>query len=204
MYGCEDSCSKPRRALRIKLSWRPVFASSFLRAPQLRRLRSRSKTARLLGVQNNRWTDRSNYSRGLLFVRGLLLADVLAAELRGSPVSVFRPSLLAATMLAACRGDVGRSRDCQRRATSEILRLERAVVEYQRSTGYLPKSLHVLAPPACLAGCFLAEVNPDPWGTPYGMDMIGGTILIRSAGPDGVLGNNDDIVAPVLEVRQVR
>jgi hypothetical protein len=117
---------------------------------------------------------------------------------------VFRVFLVAATIVAACCGDVVESRERQHRATSDLLRFERAVVEYQRSTGYLPKSLQSLAPPACLTDCLLAGVDPDPWGTPYGMDMTGHTLLIRSAGPDGVPRNSDDIVTPVLEAQQVR
>lgn len=38
------------------------------------------------------------------------------------------------------------------------------------------------------------HLDPDPWGGDYTLRIEGGTVRVRSAGPDGTEGTDDDIV----------
>ena len=43
---------------------------------------------------------------------------------------------------------------------------------------------------------FLEAVPDDPWGHPYVLEVKGKQLLVRSFGPDGKKGTDDDIVYP--------
>lgn len=54
-----------------------------------------------------------------------------------------------------------------------------------------------LANPAKWKGPYInSDINAeDPWGSPYVYDNSGGKFTITSAGPDGTMGTDDDIIA---------
>jgi hypothetical protein len=54
-----------------------------------------------------------------------------------------------------------------------------------------------MAPPTCRKDCTLVELRADPWGSEYAFASDGGSVEIRSAGPDRKLGDADDLVVEV-------
>lgn len=77
---------------------------------------------------------------------------------------------------------------------SSITSIKTAVQTYEIRTGKMPKSIDDLTvelngqPPILDK----AQLN-DSWGVPFQFKFSGNTFEIRSAGPDGTFGNEDDV-----------
>lgn len=76
------------------------------------------------------------------------------------------------------------------RTDSELSKMARLLV-LQRNQGARAPTQETLA--AFLTRNDIAPSGLDPWGTPYQMTHEGGTIIIRSAGPDLRYETDDDL-----------
>lgn len=79
---------------------------------------------------------------------------------------------------------------------AQIKNLAESVFQYKlENSGKLPESLEVLAMEDPKSGeKFLEEIPNDPWGNPYEYKLEGNKKFeIRSWGPDGIPGGDDDI-----------
>ena len=69
----------------------------------------------------------------------------------------------------------------------EISKLTAVVARFQRRTGHPPRSLDELIPGDLLG------FRPDPWGNAFIYRRSSEEFEVRSAGPDGVVGTDDDV-----------
>lgn len=105
--------------------------------------------------------------------------------------------LVIISVLAACAsGGEGDAREIDdaaaaRVAASEVVTIQGAIEQYRvTKRGKCPKSLQDLK-----AAGFINKIGKDPWGNDYDFKCPGDkmTVDVVSSGPDGQLGNEDDI-----------
>lgn len=65
----------------------------------------------------------------------------------------------------------------------------------------LPESLEEMQAPLRPGEAAFAEVVDDPWGNRYVLERDGEDVRVRSLGPDGRPGTDDDIVYPYVRQR---
>lgn len=114
--------------------------------------------------------------------------------------------MLVLVIIAAIAGiavvNIGgfQTRAYTRTATAEISNLKSALETYRLEVGSYPSQLESLyeqpsdlADPTKWMQILKAPVKPDPWGRPYEYSMNGADFELRSVGPDGQSGTEDDI-----------
>ena len=93
-------------------------------------------------------------------------------------------------------------------ARKTLLTLCKAIDRFKEDCGRYPTETEGLASLERAQGIhgwrgpYLAHLSPDPWQVSYGYEVTGHVALVRSAGPDRVIGTSDDferrIGAPAL------
>lgn len=87
----------------------------------------------------------------------------------------------------------GCRRDPQKRAAGlDMAAIANAVDMYQVKSGRLPARLEDLVP------THITTIRLDPWGRAYAYEISGEGYCVRSRGPDGELGTDDDISSDVF------
>jgi general secretion pathway protein G len=88
-----------------------------------------------------------------------------------------------------------------RTAKAEISNFKSLIATYDLNVGSLPSTLEALyeqpsdlADPTKWTRVSRDPIKPDPWGRPYEYKVNGADFEIRSLGPDGQSGTEDDIV----------
>lgn len=88
----------------------------------------------------------------------------------------------------------------RRTATAEISNLKTMLESYKLEVGTYPSQLsHLYEQPSDLADptkwmqISKKPINPDPWGRPYEYTLNGSEFELRSLGPDGQSGTEDDV-----------
>ena len=88
-----------------------------------------------------------------------------------------------------------------RTAKAEISNFKSLIATYDLNVGSLPSTLEALyeqpsdlADPTKWSRVSRDPIKPDPWGRPYEYKVNGTEFEIRSLGPDGQSGTDDDIV----------
>ncbi len=78
------------------------------------------------------------------------------------------------------------------RTNFRINNLREAIAQYVQQNEELPRSLEVVLPSTPVSD---AEENPrnDAWGRPIVLELAEGGYRLRSAGPDGKHGSDDDL-----------
>ena len=86
------------------------------------------------------------------------------------------------------------------RLTNEQLKvLIRGCKKYHYNTGrHVSKLADFKSPPKGMSkkewkGPYLGKIIPDPWGNEMIVESTGGTVEVRSCGPNGVKGDADDL-----------
>lgn len=89
----------------------------------------------------------------------------------------------------------------KRTAKAEINNLKSLIATYDLNVGSLPSTLEALyeqpsdlADPSKWSRVSRDPIKPDPWNHPYEYKVNGTEFEIRSLGPDGQSGTDDDIV----------
>lgn len=72
------------------------------------------------------------------------------------------------------------------RARADIINLESMSRQYMRVTGFLPEEDRGLS--ALVEARMLTELPKDPWGNPYGYEILDGKARVHSLGADGKPG----------------
>lgn len=116
--------------------------------------------------------------------------------------------MLVLVIIAAIAGiavvNIGgfRNRAFERVAKAEVSNLKSALESYALEVGSYPQQLSALhEQPSDLAdpGKWLQlrkePIEPDPWGNEYEYTVNGTTFEVKSLGPDGQSGTEDDISA---------
>lgn len=114
--------------------------------------------------------------------------------------------MLVLVIIAAIAGiavvNIGgfQTRAYQRTAAAEISNYKTMLDTYRLEVGSYPSQLeHLFEKPSDLADptrwmqVKKEPVKPDPWGNPYEYKLNGGEYELRSLGPDGQSGTEDDI-----------
>lgn len=114
--------------------------------------------------------------------------------------------MLVLVIIAAIAGiavvNIGsfQERGFRRTATAEISNIKTMLESYKLEVGTYPKELsHLYEQPSDLADptkwmkISKKPINPDPWGQPYEYTLNGADFELRSAGPDGKSGTEDDV-----------
>jgi Type II secretion system (T2SS), protein G len=127
-------------------------------------------------------------SAGYWLVRGARLGLSVFYALVGNPVRLaFATGAVVAVLLSMGARDGG----AYERLTSANLD-EASIVKgatfYRADAGRWPDRLEPLVPK------YLKEVRADPWGRKFVVHQGPGGFAIVSAGPDGEIGTNDDVV----------
>ena len=88
----------------------------------------------------------------------------------------------------------------RRTATAEISNLKTMLDSYKLEVGSYPAQLSALyeqpsdlADPTKWMQISKKPIKPDPWGRPYEYTVNGADFELRSLGPDGQSGNEDDV-----------
>ena len=90
----------------------------------------------------------------------------------------------------------GMSDEARRTATyKSIVTIEQAIQTYEIMAGAYPKSAEDLTAPVgnLKKGILKRGALADAWGTPFQIRFNGDDYEIRSAGPDRVMGSEDDL-----------
>lgn len=90
---------------------------------------------------------------------------------------------------------VNRTEPKRDRAELDLRSIWRGLQVYRQATGQLPSSSEGLQP--LVERGALERVPLDPWGNPYDYALNADGVVLRSRGPDGVVGgteDNEDIV----------
>ncbi len=89
----------------------------------------------------------------------------------------------------------------KRAAKAEMSNLKSLIATYDLNVGSLPSTLEALyeqpsdlADPSKWSRVSRDPIKPDPWNHPYEYKVNGTEFEIRSLGPDGQSGTDDDIV----------
>lgn len=114
--------------------------------------------------------------------------------------------MLVLVIIAAIAGiavvNIGsfQERGFRRTATAEISNLKTMLESYKLEVGSYPSQLsHLYEQPTDLADptkwmkISKKPINPDPWGRPYEYTVNGADFELRSLGPDGQSGTEDDV-----------
>ena len=87
-------------------------------------------------------------------------------------------------------------------AAANISSLKTSLETYRLAVGSYPSSLDALyeqpsdlADPSKWMRVLQDPVKPDPWGNPYEYKLTGSEFELRSLGPDGQSGTDDDITS---------
>lgn len=88
----------------------------------------------------------------------------------------------------------------RRTAAAEISNLKTMLDGYKLEVGSYPAQLSALyekpsdlADPTKWMQISKKPINPDPWGRPYEYTVNGANFELKSLGPDGQSGNEDDV-----------
>ena len=94
-----------------------------------------------------------------------------------------------------------RERAFKQTAKATMSNLKSLISQYDLNVGGLPSTLEALyeqpsdlADPSKWMKLVSEPIKPDPWGRPYEYKVNGSEFEIRSLGPDGQSGTDDDIV----------
>ncbi len=114
--------------------------------------------------------------------------------------------MLVLVIIAAIAGiavvNIGsfQERGFRRTASAEISNLKTMLESYKLEVGTYPSQLsHLHEQPSDLADptkwmkISKKPINPDPWGRPYEYTVNGSDFELRSLGPDGQSGTEDDV-----------
>lgn len=114
--------------------------------------------------------------------------------------------MLVLVIIAAIAGiavvNIGsfQERGFRRTASAEISNLKTMLESYKLEVGTYPSQLsHLYEQPSDLADpskwmkISKKPINPDPWGRPYEYTVNGSDFELRSLGPDGQSGTEDDV-----------
>lgn len=114
--------------------------------------------------------------------------------------------MLVLVIIAAIAGiavvNIGsfQERGFRRTATAEISNLKTMLESYKLEVGTYPSQLsHLHEQPSDLADpskwmkISKKPINPDPWNRPYEYTVNGSEFELRSLGPDGQSGTEDDV-----------
>ena len=103
-----------------------------------------------------------------------------------------RPLLLL-TLLVSCKKPDARIAETRR----ELASFAKSVRDFHDQKGRWPTNLVEAVGQPCPGGthdCVSSQGKRlDPWGHPYEYDQSLKSVLVRSSGPDGQLGNRDDL-----------
>lgn len=115
--------------------------------------------------------------------------------------------MLVLVIIAAIAGiavvNIGgvRERAFKQTAKAEMNNLKGLISQYDLNVGSLPSTLEALyeqpsdlADPSKWTKVSRDPIKPDPWNHPYEYKVNGSEYEIRSLGPDGQSGTDDDIV----------
>jgi general secretion pathway protein G len=115
--------------------------------------------------------------------------------------------MLVLVIIAAIAGiavvNIGgvRERAFKQTAKAEMSNLKGFIAQYDLNVGALPSTLEALyeapsdlADPTKWTRISREPIKPDPWNHPYEYKVNGSEYEIRSLGPDGQSGTDDDIV----------
>jgi general secretion pathway protein G len=115
--------------------------------------------------------------------------------------------MLVLVIIAAIAGiavvNIGgvRERAFKQTAKAEMSNLKGLISQYDLNVGSLPATLEALyeqpsdlADPSKWTRVSREPIKPDPWNRPYEYKVNGSEYEIRSLGPDGQSGTDDDIV----------
>lgn len=82
-------------------------------------------------------------------------------------------------------------------ARQHLRMLRDAAKLHELHGGSLPESIDVLQQPDATSGQALVQPDfVDPWGNPYRLEVVHDAVRVTSAGPDGALDTEDDLVEP--------
>jgi general secretion pathway protein G len=94
-----------------------------------------------------------------------------------------------------------RERAFKQTAKAEMSNIKGLISQYDLNVGSLPSTLEALyeqpsdlADPSKWMKVSREPIKPDPWNHPYEYKVTGSEFEIRSLGPDGQSGTDDDIV----------
>lgn len=134
---------------------------------------------------NQRRRKKSQSRRGFTLMEVMLVLVIIAAI-----------ASIAVLNLGAFR-----TRAFQNTAKAEIATLKQAIESYSINVGTYPESLEALhtqpsniSDPSKWMQTLKEAPGNDPWEHPYEYKLNGDAYEIRSAGPDGQTGTEDDIV----------
>lgn len=134
---------------------------------------------------NRRMRRRQTARRGFTLMEVMLVLVIIAA---------------IAGIAVVNMGSV-RERAFKQTAKAEMSNLKGLISQYDLNVGSLPSTLEALyeqpsdlADPSKWLRVTREPVKPDPWGRPYEYKVNGSEFEIRSLGPDGQSGTDDDIV----------
>ncbi|MCA9681163.1 MAG: type II secretion system protein GspG [Myxococcales bacterium] len=116
----------------------------------------------------------ARHTRGMTLIEILVVLAIIGLIMGGIAVA-------ASSALSDAKGDT---------AKKDIANLETSIEMYQIQKNKCPKSIEDLK-----AAGIIKKITKDPWGNDYVLKCPGehDSVDISSGGPDGQLGNEDDV-----------
>jgi general secretion pathway protein G len=137
----------------------------------------------------NRAIRRSRPMRGGFTLMEVMLVLVIIAAIAG----------IAVLNIGTIRGDA-----FKKTAKADISNLKNMLSQYEMMVGTYPSALEALySQPSDVDASKWVKIardpiKPDPWQHPYEYKLNGSDYELRSLGPDGQSGTDDDIIASQL------